>query len=195
MEEPKPFLRWAGGKRALIKVIRPLLPQKLLDMPYHEPFLGAGSLFFDIHPKKAWLSDANGALIDTYKWVRDDATSVLRYLKAHASAHSDLHYYATRDRYNSAANSPSKAAAFIYLNKACYNGVFRVNQKGKFNVPVGSKEIIVVPTKAEMESIGAALGNAKLHPQDFIVSLKKPKAGEFVYLDPPYPALNENRLL
>jgi DNA adenine methylase len=184
------FLRWAGGKRQLLPILVAMAPPDYLQRAYHEPFLGAGSLFLALRPNRGVLADANQALIDTYKWVRAAWYDVAFELSKHSKATSERYYYRIRAEYNKGRSSPRQAARFIYLNKTCFNGIFRVNTQGAFNVPYGWKEPPAVPTAAHLAAISAALAPMDLRGEDFQMSLKRPAAGDFVYLDPPYPPLN-----
>ena len=163
IKEPvKPILRWAGGKQNIIKILVSLLPDDIDFRRYREPFLGAGSLFLSILPKKSILSDANEHLIKCFQFVRDNPELVSKYLNIHKNNDCKKYYYKIRDKYNNSIFSATQAARFIYLNKACYNGIFRVNQKNEFNVPYGNKKNICIPTGKELILISQALKNAKI---------------------------------
>src|SRR5712692_7650350 len=185
-----PFLRWAGGKQQLKRILLAFLPLDVSERTYREPFLGGGSLFFAIQPAAAVLSDANEHLIKCYEFVRDQPTLVARYLRFHASKNTEAHYYRVRSAYNESQFSAAQAARFIYLNKTCFNGIFRVNTKGKFNVPYGRKESPAIPSDNDLISIAATLRNASLKTSSFQKALENTSRGDFIYLDPPYPPLN-----
>lgn len=185
----EPFLRWVGGKRQIVSRLVKLAPADAAQRRYIEPFLGAGSLFFALAPQDAVLGDRNSHLVSCYRAIRDNADRVAERLRRHGAAHSDEHYYRVRDLYNRSAASPARAAHFIYLNQACYNGVFRVNTKGEFNVPCGSREPNL-PSSDALERIARHLRPAKFVVGDFETTLATAKKGDFVYLDPPYPPLN-----
>ncbi len=139
----EPILRWAGGKRQLLGRLLEFVPSDVRERVYHEPFLGAGCLFFALQPKKAVLSDANRHLISCYVFVRDNWQQVRRYLQEHKKRTSKRYFYEIRQEYNLYNHgrvSAAQAARFIYLNKTCFNGIFRVNQREEFNVPYGWKE-------------------------------------------------------
>lgn len=189
--DPKamPFLRWAGGKRQLTSALLKRVPNGFAGH-YVEPFLGAGSLFFALAPEKSILSDVNPRLIDVYRQIKMNPYAVRKELQRHIRLHSIEHYYKTRDDYNRGALSAAQAGRFIYLNKACFNGIFRVNRKGEFNVPKGSKDKLFTPLKQEFDLISSRLGKAKLLAEDFEVVLGRVSKNDFIYLDPPYPALN-----
>jgi hypothetical protein len=155
--EPKrpaePFLRWAGGKRQLIPELMRSLPSDIAGRRYIEPFLGAGSLYFSVAPKRALVADANPFLIGAYKALRDYPDVVLKNLRNHIALHSESYYYQIRAEYNQLRHSAEQAARFIYLNRSCFNGIFRVNAKNEFNVPKGSKTKLQVPLVEEYMAI------------------------------------------
>jgi DNA adenine methylase len=185
-----PFLRWAGGKRQIVRELISLLPDDIENRLYREPFLGAGSLFFAIKPERAVLSDANQHLIMCYEFVRDQPLLVARYLRLHASRDSEAYYYKMRFEYNGSQFSAAQAARFIYLNKTCFNGIFRVNSKGQFNVPYGRKESPAIPSQKNLTKIAGVLKKASFRASPFEKALENSSRGEFIYLDPPYPPLN-----
>jgi len=187
----KPFLRWAGGKRKLVKQFQKYLPNKELGV-YWEPFLGGASLFFFIQPRKAVLSDLNPNLISCYEYVRDKPELVFKYLRTHLKKNSESHYYSVREDFNLHSFSAAQAARFIYLNRTSFNGIYRVNTKGEFNVPYGFKEPPPAPTLDELVEASRVLKRTSLYCLDFenIFSRRKVAKGDFVYLDPPYPPLN-----
>lgn len=187
----RPFLRWVGGKQQLVNRLLALLPDNVLKMPYREPFLGAGSLYLALRPAVAHISDSNAHLVNCYRQIRANPTTVARLLRAHARKSSEAYYYAVRSDYvRCPPNTPTQAARFIYLNRTCFNGVFRVNRKGQFNVPYGRKEPPRVPDRAYIESLANVLEGADLMAVDFTNALAACESGDFVYLDPPYPPLN-----
>lgn len=185
-----PFLRWAGGKQLLTARLRQYLPADVEARRYHEPFVGAGSLFFALQPKCAVLSDANSHLINCYNRVRHAPRSVARSLREHARKDSAEHYYAVRELYNRSNFSAAQAARFIYLNRTCFNGIFRVNLRGQFNVPYGFKSSPKFPTADVLCAAATALESATLQSCDFTEALTGTQSSDFVYLDPPYPPLN-----
>lgn len=185
-----PILRWAGGKRQLVRTLLGYLPGDVKERKYHEPFLGAGSLFFRLPVATARLADANEHLIETYRWVARDWRLIAHYLARHKVANSERHYYRVRELYNKSSFSGAQAARFIYLNKTCFNGIFRVNRKGQFNVPYGWKEPPAIPGAASLRAISECLQGAQIAAEPFERSLKRVGEEDFVYLDPPYPALN-----
>lgn len=186
----KAFLRWVGGKRNLVSRLKPLLPQDAKHLQYHEPFVGAGSLFFSVNPTYATLSDLNRHLIDCYRNIRDHHEDVAAYLVGHAKKNSEAYYYRIRKIYNRSNSSPAQAARFIYLNRTGFNGVFRVNTHGNYNVPYGDKPNPVFPSRSDLQLISGALKNASLRVSGYEKSLALAAKGNLVYLDPPYPPLN-----
>jgi len=188
---PKPFLRWAGGKTCSVPFLVGLVPSDVHRRTYWEPFLGAGSLFFALRPSRAVLSDRNADLIACFQAVRERPDLVSRYLQVHAARTSKDYYYTIRGRYNNSKESIAKSAMFIYLNKTCFNGIWRVNKKGEFNVPYGHKEPPALPSRADLVAASIALKTAKLRVGDFREVLEEAQTGDFIYLDPPYPPLNK----
>jgi DNA adenine methylase len=137
------------------------------------------------------LSDLNAHLINCYREVRDHPSEVAALLRDHDSWNSSDYYYEQRATYNAdSASSPAQASRFIYLNRTCFNGIFRVNRKGQFNVPYGRKERPLLPTAKALRAVSDTLANANLSVADFTEALDSVRSGDFVYLDPPYPPLN-----
>ncbi len=190
-ETIKPFLRWAGGKTRSIPFLESHLPYNFQDIgTYYEPFLGAGSLFFHLTPKRSVLSDRNKDLIECYLAIKDNPKLVSKYLNQHKKRTNEKYYYQMREKYNRSRSSISRSALFLYLNKTCFNGIWRVNNKNEFNVPYGYKEPPHLPSGQELVSISKTLYTVKLLHLDYHDAVKYTKAGDFVYFDPPYPPLN-----
>lgn len=176
-----PFLKWPGGKRWFVASHSQLLPSKFNR--YIEPFLGGGSVFFHLKPKKAILSDLNCDLIATYKAIRDGWGELNEHLASHQAKHDDNYYYSVRQ---SCPRRPlNKAARLIYLNRTCFNGIYRVNLNGKFNVPKGTKDAVVLETD-DFESLAALLENADIRVSDFESVIGEAVGGDLVFVDPPY---------
>lgn len=178
-----PFLRWAGSKRWLMPTLLELLPREWGD--YYEPFLGSASTFFAIAPEgKSFLSDALAPLVNCFQAVRDHPERVAR----HASTWSTDKetYYQVRGA--ELADSIESAAQFIYLNKLCFNGLYRENQSGKFNVPYGRPKSDRILFEGQLEAAASTLSNATIDHMDFEESLERCCPGDLVYLDPPYVA-------
>lgn len=176
-----PFLKWAGGKRWLIASRNFEVPDKFHR--YHEPFLGGGSFFFSLRPTRAALSDLNQELITTYGAIRDYPHEVWRKLSAHSKSHDDSYYYEVRDQRPRSATGI--ASRLIYLNRTCWNGLYRVNLRGRFNVPRGTKDQVLFPTD-DFVALSRALRGVDLKSQGYEKSLEKVESGDFVFLDPPY---------
>lgn len=188
---PKPFIRWVGGKSRLIPYLKKYLPPDISSInTYFEPFLGSGSLFFELQPSKAVLSDINKELIDCYQAIKNNPNVVSKHLEEHISKSSKDYYYQMRQEFNSSKPSVRRAAMFIYLNKTCFNGIYRVNKKGEFNVPYGFKEPPFIPSEKNLEVIHSALKKAEVLYCDYTKIISRVGNEDFVYLDPPYPPLN-----
>ena len=189
-----PFLRWVGGKRRLASRLLKYLPRDIEKRLYCEPFVGAGSLFFALQPQKAFISDLNDHLIRCYRAVRDKPDLVSSYLNDHAKKSCEEYYYEVRRKYNlynkRDSFSIAQAARFIYLNQTCFNGVFRVNEKGEYNVPYGLKEPPLLPSLDQLRSVSQVLKHAHLASLPFEESFACASESYFYYLDPPYPPLN-----
>jgi DNA adenine methylase len=181
INEVKPFLKWAGGKSWLIKDYRHLFPTNY--QKYIEPFLGGGALFFGLEPRIAVLSDCNKELIETYLAIRDDWQLVSNLLKGHSERHNDEYYYHVRGQ--NIHDIYESAARFIYLNRTCWNGLYRVNRDGKFNVPRGTKNSVIMSSD-DFGSISQLLKRVELASDDFSSAMAKAGPGDFVFLDPPY---------
>ena len=179
--EISPFLKWAGGKRWLADRHLNIFPEDYNR--YIEPFFGGGAVFFKLRPKKALLSDKNDDLINTYLALKTDWEKVYGLLNTHQKRHCKSYYYLTR------ASKPrsnfSKAAKFIYLNRTCWNGLYRVNLKGKFNVPIGTKSRVIMPND-NFQEISQTLKNAALKAKSFQAIIKQAKKGDLIFADPPY---------
>ena len=178
----RPFLKWVGGKRSI-------LPELIARMPkeytvYNEPFLGGGALFFVVQPKQAYLSDINFHLIVTFQAVKDDVQNVIDYLKIHASRHNKTYYYEARAKLSKETDSAQIAALFIYINKTCFNGLYRVNKQGQFNVPIGDYKNPNIVDEGNLLAVSKALKNTDIFQKDF--SQIQPQKDNFYYIDPPY---------
>lgn len=183
------FIKWAGGKTQLISQYAELYPQKFNR--YFEAFLGSGAVFFDIKnrfmPLQCFLSDINENLINTFKAVRDNVEELIVLLKEHRDKDNSREYFnRQRDKFNSMESGLEKAAIFIYLNKTCFNGLYRVNSKGKFNVPFGKYKKPAILQENKLRKASELLQGAMIAPIPFTEALEKAKNGDFVYLDPPY---------
>lgn len=188
----RPFLKWAGGKQALASTLTPLFPP-LARRTYREPFLGGGAMFFHLRPPRAFLSDTLADLIATYRVVQQRPDELLTRLVQLEKAHSAERYYEVRERFNQPQKPKGdleRAAWLVYLNRTCYNGLFRTNQAGKFNVPVGRYESPRVADAARILAASDALAGADLRHAPFGELLANAEKNDFVYLDPPYVPLS-----
>jgi DNA adenine methylase len=185
----KPFLRWAGGKSRITKLLADYVPEKFNR--YWEPCLGSAALYFYLRPEKAYLSDSNSALIDCYNHVREYPEKIFNKLQEYRKRTSEDYYYEVRELYNKSSPSIEQSARFIYINKSNFNGIFRVNEKGRYNVPYGHKKSLAFPSLDEFKEISKLLKSAKTENHTFeqIISNKLLKTNDFIYLDPPYPPL------
>jgi DNA adenine methylase len=178
-----PFLKWAGGKRWLVCHHAALFPKNYGT--YIEPFLGAGSVYFHLQPKEAVLGDVNSELITTYQAIRDDWISLansLRYRQRKHREDSD-YYYWLRDQ--TPRQLIQRASRLIYLNRTCFNGVYRVNRTGKFNVPRGTKNQVTLESD-DFERMSQLLRSAELVSGDFEKLVDRAREGDFIFADPPY---------
>lgn len=177
----KPFVKWAGGKRWLVEREEFRLPS--YTGRYIEPFLGGGAVFFHHQPKNALLADLNPRLIEAYLTIRSDWASVWELLLDHQRQHSAAHYYKVRGAAYEAASH--RAAQFLYLNRACWNGLYRENQQGQFNVPIGTKKLVVFQTD-NFRAVSELLQNVELQCADFEKTISAAQEGDLLFVDPPY---------
>jgi len=185
---PRPFLRWVGSKQALLNHVTAALPTKFNR--YFEPFLGGGALFFHLKPKDAVLSDQSSELIGVWSAIRDNCDAVVEYLKP-LKPDKELYY---RIRENRSSDPIIRAAEFIYLNKTCFNGLYRVNSKGKFNVPFGRPRTDYIFDEINLRACSEILRNENIEilNQDFSKSTSRASPGDLVYFDPPYVTKHNN---
>ncbi|MDD4505648.1 MAG: DNA adenine methylase [Sulfurospirillaceae bacterium] len=194
LAQPKPFLKWVGGKRALVPEIIARMPEKFNH--YFEPFVGGGALFFELKKrgmlegKKSYLFDANKELINTYNTVKNNLYKLIEILKEFQQKHSHDFYYQIRamDREEnfSQLSEVIRSARFIYLNKTCFNGLYRVNSKGFYNVPMGRYKNPTICDESLIHCASKALQDTEVLHVDFAKVLDFAKKGDFVYFDPPY---------
>lgn len=176
-----PFLKWAGGKRWFADRCLHLVPRD--HGRYVEPFLGSGAIFFALQPGDALLSDLNPDLINCYRAIRDAPESIAERLAEHHRLHDHAHYYETR---SAKPEDPVECAAwFIYLNRTCWNGLYRVNRRNEFNVPIGTKTRVVLPND-DFFAVSQLLAGVEILHQDFETTLDAACTGDFVFVDPPY---------
>jgi len=185
-----PVVKWAGGKTRL-------LPELLERRPttfrrYFEPFVGGAAMFFRLNPADAVLSDCNADLVNMYRCVAWNVEAVIKRLRTHKRNHSTEHYYAVRDRFNTTKGpragrtSVARGASFIYLNKTCYNGLWRVNSRGGFNVPMGRYTAPPICEPTRLRAASRVLQKARLEVGSYADAVAGAGAGDFVYFDPPY---------
>lgn len=182
-----PIIKWVGGKTKLIPEIVSRLPRD--HGRYFEPFAGGAAVFFHLGPQAAVLSDCNADLIAMYRAVAADPEGVIRRLALHKEAHDEAHYYDTRSRWNDASVSWSpldRAATFIYLNRTCFNGLWRVNKSGAFNVPMGRYKNPAICDPETLRAAGALLRRATIRCGDYRAAVADAGPGDLVYFDPPY---------
>lgn len=192
----QPFLKWAGGKRQLLPEIRKYIP-KAYNL-YFEPFVGAGAVLFDRQPPAARINDANEELINCYRVVKENPEELIRLCQRHQRLHDKDYFYRLRklDRRPDFKRLPAeqRAARLIYLNKTCYNGLFRVNRLGQFNVPWGDfKKKPRIVDEPIIRAVSRYLNEAGIEPthDDFETAVAAARAGDFVYFDPPYDPLSK----
>jgi DNA adenine methylase len=189
-KEAKPFVKWAGGKTKLVPEILKYLPEKYNN--YIEPFVGGGALFFALKPKKAILNDINSELIATYKVIQKKPEELIFLLEDYQKKHNKDFYYKTRSTNVESLDDVEVAARFVYLNKTCFNGLYRVNQKNEFNVPMGSYKNPTILDEENILKCSRAFKNVEFYNmdyRDFLSQFAKPN--DFVYLDPPYIPVSE----
>ena len=191
-----PVLKWVGGKRQLISDIEPLIPKKIST--YVEPFVGGGAVLFHLQPKKAIINDFNKELMNVYQVIKDNPNELIKVLKEHKELNSEDYFYEIRslDRRDDFENlsSVQKAGRIIYLNKTCYNGLFRVNRAGFFNTPYGKYKNPSIVNEVTIKAISNYFNSAniKFLTGDYKEALKSLRRGAFVYFDPPYMPISSS---
>lgn len=185
-----PFVKWAGGKRKLVDSILSAAPPSFER--FVEPFVGGGAVALALAHKPMLLNDANTELIDVYRAVRDDMDGLLALLDDHQRQHSETYFYQVRTQQPVQLTPVERAARFIYLNKTCFNGLYRVNKWGQFNVPFGKHVNPILYDQKNMKTASLVLQGAELYAQDYYTFLKgNARAGDFIYLDPPYVPIGQ----
>jgi DNA adenine methylase len=182
VEAPHPFLKWVGGKGQLLAQFRGLLPSDYGR--YFEPFLGGGAVFFSLAPRRAVLSDVNGELVDCYIAIRDSVDDVIEALGAHR--YEKEHYYDVRALDPGSLSVPERAARTIFLNRTGYNGLYRVNRRGGFNVPFGRHSNPRLCDPDNLRACSRALQGVDIRCREFDDAVKGARRDDFVYFDPPY---------
>jgi DNA adenine methylase len=191
----QPFLKWAGGKRQLISTIKKYIPCQYTQ--FYEPFIGAGAVLFSLQPKTSIINDRNCELVNCYRVIRDSPDDLINLCKQHDNNNSKEYYYNLReqDRHPDFEKlSPiEKAARIIYLNKTCFNGLFRVNSQGQFNVPYGDQSNPVIADPLVIKAVSTFLNNrsVRICEGDFADVVSTAKKGAFLYFDPPYHPISD----
>ncbi|MBI3051539.1 DNA adenine methylase [Candidatus Woesearchaeota archaeon] len=188
------FLKWAGGKTQMLSQYSTLYPKEFNR--YFEPFLGSGAVFFHIKqkfkPKKSFISDVNNDLINTFKAVKEHPGELIKLLKEHKAKDNSREYFnQQRDRFNTLKSGLEKTGLFIYLNKTCFNGLYRVNAEGKFNVPFGKYPNPAILQEEKIRKASMLLQDVELSADNFSDTVKEAKEGDFIYFDPPYFPLSK----
>ncbi|MCG8541550.1 MAG: DNA adenine methylase [Clostridia bacterium] len=190
-----PILKWVGGKRQLLPEIRKYVPKKITT--YCEPFVGGGAALFDIQPEKAIINDINSELINLYEVIRDDVDLLISDLKKHKNEQAYFYKVREMDRDSDVYNNMTKierASRIHYLNKTCYNGLFRVNQAGQFNSPFGRYNNPNITNEITLKAVSKYFNDANITFKcgDFEKSIKGIREGSFVYFDPPYDPVSDS---
>lgn len=188
-EKPKPFVKWVGGKRQLLRQFRELglyPPEDFdpIENRYFEPFVGGGAVFFDLLPMRAELSDLNNELVTAYNVIKNDIEKLIASLKKHK--YEKEYYLKMREKNPTELSDVEIASRFIYLNRTGFNGMYRVNSRGEFNVPFGKYKDPLICDENNLRKVSSVLQGVSVKRQDYKNILKKAKKGDFVYFDPPY---------
>lgn len=193
---PKPFVKWVGGKTKVLPQLFNFLPEKY-DR-YFEPFVGGGAFLFTLQPKKAYINDTNKVLMHMYRLLKESPTILIDLLEKIEKEYKETgdeqrksYFLVIRERYNKEENMDNKAAFGMFLNKTCFNGMYRENSKGGFNVPFGKYRNPTILDKANLLNVSAFLKNVTLSAVTFEKAVEKARAGDFIYFDPPYYPLNK----
>ncbi len=191
-----PVLKWAGGKRQLLKDIKKHIPERFST--YYEPFFGGGAVLFELQPNRAVVNDINEELMNVYLVIRDHVEELIEELRNHEEKNSEEYYYEIREldrdkeKYNQLSNI-KRASRIIYLNKTCYNGLFRVNSQGQFNVPYGRYKNPDIVNEVTLRAVSNYFNKANITFKcgDFEETVKGARKGSFVYFDPPYDPISD----
>ncbi|WP_025646695.1 MULTISPECIES: DNA adenine methylase [unclassified Psychrobacter] len=189
-----PFLKWVGGKRQLMTDIEPLLPKRIST--YYEPFVGGGAVFLHTQPKKAVINDYNSELINVYETIRDDVDALIEHLATHVNESEYFYQIRALDRQDffDELSKVERASRVIYLNKTCFNGLYRVNGSGEFNTPFGRYKSPNIINETVLRAVSHYLqkNDIKLLSGDYQDALKNIRKGSFVYFDPPYDPISKS---
>jgi DNA adenine methylase len=191
-----PILKWVGGKRQLMPEIKKLIPKKISSYTYYEPFIGGGAVLFELEPKKAVINDANSELINVYKVVRDNVDELIDDLKTHKNEADYFYKIRSLDRDEDFCNISDlkKASRIIFLNKTCFNGLYRVNNAGEFNTPFGNYKNPNIVNKETLKAVSIYLNNNAIEilNKDYFDVLENIDKNSFVYFDPPYDPISQS---
>lgn len=190
----KPFVKWAGGKRQLLPEIRKYIPKKITT--YYEPFVGGGAVLFDLKPKKFVINDVNSEIINVYQIIKTDVKALIEELKTYKNE-ADFYYEKRsldRTKAYKTLSPVKKAARIIFLNKTCFNGLFRVNSQGQFNVPFGNYKKPNIVNEVTLKAVSNYLNesNGIILNKDFTQALEGIEKSSFVYFDPPYDPISDS---
>jgi len=186
---PKPFVKWAGGKRQLINLLIDNAPTSFGR--YFEPFVGGGALLFALLPSAATITDANPELINAYQIIRDELPALMKDLARHRN--DEEYFYAIRAKQPARLSAVKRASRFLYLNKTCFNGLYRENSKGEFNAPFGKYVNPKILDQENLTAVSAYLNDSDvaIYHRDYKAVLDEARPGDFVYFDPPYYPLTQ----
>jgi len=189
------FVKWAGGKKQLMDQFKAFFP-KQIDR-YFEPFVGGGAVAFYIiqnyHPKEVMISDINNELVNTYRVIKSNVDELIKSLKEHKEKHSENYYYQVRHLDPLHLSNIDRASRFIYLNKTCYNGLYRVNSNNQFNVPFGKYKNPAIFNETELKRISTVLDDFQIKCMSFEKVLYYAEEGDFIYFDPPYHPIKQGK--
>lgn len=195
MSEIQTLVKWAGGKKQLLNQFKIFFPKNINR--YFEPFVGGGAVAFHViqnkKPKEIYLSDINAELINCYNTTKNKVEELIKILKEHKKQHNEKYYYKIRSQKPETLTDLERAGRFIYLNKTCFNGLYRVNSKGEFNSPIGSYTNPSIVQEKELREISKVLKNITIKIESFEKITNNTKKGDFVYLDPPYYPLKKGQ--
>lgn len=191
-----PFVKWVGGKRQLMDVVMEAMPKNISNYTYVEPFIGGGAVFFNLQPKNAIINDLNSELINVYNIVKDNLDELILDLKKHRNESEYFYYIRSLDRSEDFAKigKIQRASRLIYLNKTCYNGLYRVNNAGEFNSPFGRYKNPNIVNEPVLRAVSSYLNsnNIQIINGDYDIVLKNLDRNSFVYLDPPYHPISNS---
>lgn len=192
--KPQPFVKWAGGKRQILDNIKDYIPDKFSS--YYEPFVGGGAVLFELQPDKAVINDANKHIINVYRVIKNNIEALIEDLKRHKN--EENYYYQIRELDRKEVfqemSAVEKASRILYLNKTCYNGLFRVNSSGEFNVPFGRYKNPEIVNEDVLRAVHDYLNNnnVRILSTDFEEAMKGMRKEAFVYFDPPYHPISDS---